>query len=262
MAPKAKKSEKRDLKRPLIAGGLLAAVLITVLIMNASSVIKAQTEKLASQTLGVPVTIAAMHIKPSEKTITVAGLNIANPDGYQKPHAIHIDKIKITADSLARDLLKFKDIQIDGTDINLEVIESGTNLTTIRNHMNHKAAAANATEAKKPIKVIVSNLLFKDAVLNPSMTLIDGDLEPVTISSLQITGLGERRGGILASEAMAQIMDQLVRASMEGASQNGFLQGLSVDTLRDMGLGAGFVDQAKENLKNLSDGIKNLFGGD
>jgi|GEM_PF-1289831 len=270
-APKAPKSANANEKKSslkLIIGGILGFVLMVglVLFLNMGSLAKTAIEKIASDTLGVPVTLATLDIKLAEKTITVTGLNVTSPKGFKKPSVIKVGRINIAAESLSPELLVFKQIAVEGTNINLEVTEQATNITTIRNNVDSKAAAKPASaDQKAPPKVIIRELLFNGMKLNPSMTMAGGDLKPVEISNLRMTNIGDKQQGVLASEAIAVILETITKTSMQASMQAGFLQGMSTDALGDiknqLGMPANFKEQAKQGIDNLTSGIKGLFGG-
>ena len=65
--------------------GAFALVAVVVVFLNMGSLAKGMVEKIVSDTLGVRVTLASLEIKPVEKTVTVTGLNVGNPQGFTKP---------------------------------------------------------------------------------------------------------------------------------------------------------------------------------
>lgn len=262
---------------PLVIAVLSVLIIgsATILYMNSSNIIKAAVEKIATQTLGVDVRIARLDISLPEKTVSVSGLSIANPKGFAKSHAITVGTIGITLESFSKKLITFDNILVDQAAINLEVTESGTNLTAIQNNIDRKASAKTSaaaeqktndqsTEEHEPIKVIIDNLLISKATLNPSMTLAGGDLASVTLPDIQLQNIGRKSNGVLASEAIGQILDQITKTSINTASQSGFLQGMSTESLKELqsslGLSNSFIDKAKQDLESLKDGIKGLFG--
>lgn len=245
----------------LVVGGI-------VVYLNYTNFAKIAIEKMATKTLGVNVTIASLDIDISNMKADVGGLKIANPQGYSKPHVITVDSISIDLKGVTKELATFDNISVTGTTINLEVMENGTNLTAIRNNVDSKASAkevkAEGGEEKPPVKVVITELLINNATLNPSSTLTGGDLASVTLPDIILRGIGQKQNGVLASEAIAQILNYVTKVAVNAAAKAGFLEGMNIESLKAMqsslGLSSGFVDKAKEDLQELGKGLKGLLG--
>lgn len=224
--------------------------------MNVGSIAKQMTENVASNALGVPVTVDEMDISLETKTIVATNIKIANPDGYKKDHAIKIDRVTVIGESFSKSLLTFGRINVDGTSVNLEVSERSTNLGDIKKNIDVTQAKAKAqktpeTDGKENIKVIVREFVMSKGTLSPSVTLINRELNPISIPKVQLQGIGERENGVLAKEAVAQIMEQVIKQFNKSANQAGFLEGLSLEALNEIGVST--VDVFKKNLKESFD---------
>ncbi len=257
--PPAGKLSSRRLLIGIIPGILLVAAV--AVIFNIGSLAKSAAERIASQTLGVRVMIGTLAVTPADKTVTVTGLRVANPAEFRQPTSFTFDRISIAAESLAPDLLVFSKVSVDGSGINLEVAENDTNLTAIRRNVNERAAET--APGTQPVKVIVRELVFNGMAVHPSGKA-DG-MNSVNLSSLRITGIGERSNGVLASEAIAQILERVTKASLESGLKAGYLKEMSPAALATVksqfDITEGFKAQTKQGLENLKAGIKNLFGG-
>ena len=280
MAKKEKKEKQKKKKKSIVtlSGFIVLLVLAagTAFYFNLESISRAAVEETVSATLGVPVTIEKLAIDTRNKRVTLGGLHIGNPPGYRPGDSIGVKTISIAAESLSRELLVFKDITVSGAEINLEVTEKGTNLTDMRRNVVQAAAPAPvlrktpAKSAPKVVKVIIRDLRIDEALLNPSVTLLGKtDLKAVLLPDIHLTGIGEKDRGVLASQAMAQVLDHMVRASVSAAGQAGFLSGLSPDALK--AIGADFSSRLIGNIKDVADRtesglmsigreIKGLFG--
>lgn len=246
--------------------GAFVLVAAAVVLMNVGSLVKVTVEKIASDTLGVPVTLATLEMNPAEKTVIVTGLNVGNPPGFTKPVSFTIGKIGITAESFSPALLVFEKIDVESTDINLEIVENATNLSMLSSSANKQAAAPDTAAAQQvqPPKVIIRQLVFNGMTLNSS-AVTGGDLPAISVSGLHMTGIGEKENGVLASEAITQVLETVTRTAMQGSLQAGYLQSMSpaaLDGIRNQfGLAETFKEQAKQGFENLKSGIRNLFGG-
>lgn len=222
----------------LIAGGIF-------LYLNFGDLSKRAVEKVATNALNVPVSISKLDLSLKEKSVTVSGIRIANPKGYAKPYAVQVGRVSIALAEVPEnfDLIKFKSINVSDTIVNLEVNEKTTNLSQLKRGMPKKPVTAKSSTTK----VIVSKFHINQSTLNPAVTLIGGDLGTVKVPPVTLSGIGQRENGVLAEEAIQQILNQYLNIAVKEANQAGYLKGL-VD-----------VDKIKNRVKDKIEGkLKNL----
>ncbi len=248
----------------LIGGG-------AYLYINMNSLAKQISENVASDALGVAVRIGSMDISLSDQKIIVSDISIANPKGYKKPHAITIKKVTVAGESFTPELLVFKLIEVAGTDVNLEVNSDGTNLGSLKNNIatntSSKTSSSKKTKAApskgENIKVVVKKFSLISAKLNPSVTLLGGDMASITTPDIHLNNIGEKENGIIAQEAVAQIMDAVLIKFNKYASGAGFLKNISLDALSDMALDkakGAIKGNVKKEVEALKQGLGDLKG--
>lgn len=241
---------------------------IAYLYVNMGSIAKQISEQVASQALGVPVTIDSMDIALEEKKVVVSGIKISNPSGYKTGDSISIKTIAIAAESFSKDLLTFARVEVDGTNVNLIVKPEGTNLGDLKKNVDARQQNTSGKAKASDMKVIVKKFALTKAQLNPSVTLINKDLAYVTVPDIHLSGIGEKENGILAQEAVEQIMAAVLQQFNKSANGAGFLEGLSLEQLNEIGVST--VDVFQKNLKKSFDeevdgfkkgveGLKNMF---
>lgn len=262
---------KKTAKVSLYIFSFLVLILVAgaiYLYSNLDSIAKQLSEQVASDAMGVPVTIGAMNISLETKKVTVSDIKIANPGGYKKPYAVEVTSVVIAAESLSKDLLNFALVSVDGTNVNLEVTGKGTNLSDLKNQIELRQAQSNSAEPQNPIKVIVQKFSLTKAQLNPSVVLLDRDLAFVSVPDIHLADIGKKENGIVAQEAIAQIMEAVLTKFNSSANRAGFLEGLSLETLNNIGISTGEVfkknlkksfDKDVEQLKEGIEGLKGLF---
>jgi len=248
--------------------------------LNLDSLAKKLSEQAASDALGVPVTIGEMKILLEEKKVVVENIAVANPQGYKNKNALTINNITVAGESFSKDLLVFSLVQVDGTAVNLEVNENGVNLGALKKSSEQAAQETtqkSASTAEKTaeegddngIKVIVRKFSLTGAQLTPSVTLLpNANLSVVSVPDINVKGIGEKENGVSSEEAVAQIMAVVLEKMNETANSAGFLKGLSLDALNDIGVSTGEVFQKNlkdsynkevDKLKKGVDGLKGLF---
>lgn len=249
---------KKTAKATLYLFGFFVLLVVIVggyMYVNMDSLAKQITEKAASDALGVPVTIGKMQILLDQKKVVVSDVAVSNPSGYEKPNAMTIKTITVAGESFTKKLLVFSDISVDGTAVNLEVNQQGANLGALKKKAEQNMASgdgASAPSEKSEMKVIVKKFSLTQAQLTPSVTLLaKKDLPTVKVADIHLKDIGKKENGVLADEAIAQIMNAVLEELNETASSAGFLEGLSLESLNEIGVSTGEV--FKKNLKKSYD---------
>lgn len=225
---------------------LLIAVGVFVF-LNFNNLAKSAAEKIASDALGVKVRIASLNISLADKEASVNGLRISNPPGYKKAHAITSDKITIGLNTASKQLIDFKNIKVEGTTVNLEVTEKGTNLTDLKNLAAKKPQKKSV--GSEQIRVIVRNMVIGTSTLNSSVNLLGIDMAPIKIPPVRLSNIGQREKGVLAKDAITQIITKYIKTSQKEANKAGMLKGLN-DVSDNIGEA---VDDLKTDFKKLFD---------
>lgn len=231
-------------------------------IMHINTFAKPIVEKIATNALGVTVLIDNMDVKLAEKSVHVGGISIANPEGFGGGEAITVKDIDVALESLAEDKITFANIAVNGTVVNLKVKPGGTNLSAIQKNTAKNQAPVKTGENQKPMKVIINKLGISPSTLNPTITLVTEEaLEPVNVPAVNMSGIGKRENGIVAGEAVEQVINALLEKSSDAAGSAGYYEGLSADALKDMGVSQ--VEQLKNQINDevdkIGENLKNIF---
>ena len=266
-----------------IFGFFCIAILVLILVggiflfLNFDHLVKTTVEKIATDAAGTQVRLSGMDISLEEKRVDVSGIKVSNLPGYKKSHIVTIGNIHIALESATRELVVFKEINITDTSVALEVGEKATNITDLKNRAasnagskktetasgkSEKAASSDSSSASAPPpKVIIRRLRIGESVLEPSVTLLGGDLSPVNIPEITMTGIGQKENGIPAREAIIQVLTRFSDTATKQASQSGYLQGMDSAVLKDIQGTKDMLDKAKDDFRQLGKDLKGLFGG-
>ncbi len=250
-------------KSALTVASLATALLLgggVYLYMNFGSLAKQLGEKIATQALGVPVTIGNVQVSIPDRTAGVTNIRIGNPDGFEKDTILTIGGIRITIDTIKTDLATFNAIQVVNSEINLEMGGKGSNLQALQRQIKdrakanaaadkEKAAQQNADEAKatkgnpENIKVIIRDFTMQDTKINANISGLGEDVANVTMPDLVLKDIGVKQNGVLAREAIAQILDAVMRSAQNTAATEGLVGNISVDSIKEKGQEA--IDKIK-----------------
>ncbi|MCD8497039.1 MAG: hypothetical protein LRZ85_02510 [Alphaproteobacteria bacterium] len=252
-------------KTVLTVGSLATALLFgggVYLYMNFGNIAKRLAENVATKTLGVEVDIGAVNVSLQDKKVEVTNIRVANPSGYKNSDALTIGLMSIQADTLSQELLNFSNARMQDMHVNLEVTPSGTNLTDIRNNIKVPGREDKAEEDRKTVtKVILREFAAEGGTITPSISMLNTQPKPIDVPPIHLSGIGEKENGVLAGEAVSQIFKAVADSSIRAAHQQGLLEGLNADALKEVGVGR--VEQIKETIKDeagaLGDKVKSLF---
>lgn len=260
-------TKKHFPKTPIV--GFLSLLLLAAagiaFYFGAQSFLRSSIEKAVSEALNVNVTIAGLSIDKKNKNITVSGIHIGNPAGYSEKGAVDLKTVSLSAESLSPELLIFKDVTIVGTGINLEVRETGTNITDIQRGIGR---GKNPPDQNKPVKMIVRSMSISDTQLALAPSGPGERKTPILLPDIHLSGLGEKEGGLSAQALSSTIMASLARETIAASIQAGFLSGLSDEAMKEIGIDftdrlmndiRGAADQTGAGIKSLGSKVKRFF---
>lgn len=250
-------------KSALTVASLATALLLgggVYLYLNFGSLAKQLGEKIATEALGVPVTIGNVQVSIPDRTAGVTNIRIGNPAGFEKDTILTIGGIRIDIDTIQTDLATFNAIQVVNSVINLEVGSNGTNLQALQKQIKDRAEAnaskdkkvkANQTEEQakaakgnpENIKVIVKDFKMQGTQINANISGLGADMANITMPDLKLKGIGDKENGVLAREAVGQILDAIMRSAQKAASSEGLLGNFNIDSLKERGQEA--IDKIK-----------------
>lgn len=215
------------------------------LYQNFGNFITRTAERIASDALGVPVNIGSIRVSLSDKKVSVNSLKIGNPPGYRGAHAMTADAILIGFNTASKELIDFKDIQVKGSVVYLEVNEKGMNLVDLKTLANQRKQKESV--GSEQIRVIVRNMLIDASIINSRITFVDHDIPPINMPPLTFSNIGSGRG-IEAKDAIVQILSRYFTSVEKEARKSGML-----NDIPGMNDARKAIDDAATNLKKLFD---------
>lgn len=261
---KAALKKKSTIITLVVSVGAMVAVLFVFGAMQANRLAREEIQRIASEALGVTVTIEDVDIQPQKKQVTVSGIAVGNAPGYVNTHSMLIGTVRIVAESLSPQALLFNKVAVADLRVNLEIAEQATNLTDIRKEAKKRATSYKDSNPVDPVKVIIRNLSINDARIVPSGAVVQEAVPNLNIGAFTLSDIGVKENGVLAGEALAAVVSGVTKQIIGESAKAGLLGNISAETLNEMksqlGLDVTIVDQAKENLENITSGIKDMLG--
>ena len=270
----------KSVKKILTWVVVLIVVLLVALIVGFSlfgaGMIKTTVEKVASSTLGVPVTVKSIDLSILSGKVGIKGLVVNNAPGYANPTLLELGDGVVSLDihSLMSDTIKIQLIKLDDTKMTIEQKGMTNNLNEILDKLpkgEKEAAPAPKTEGAGK-KLTVTKLEITGTNVNVKLLPIPGKSDTV---SMKLDPIVMENLGTDSKLSVAALVAKVMSVLATGIAKQG-AGILPDDMVKDIGstlgktadLGMGAVKEGQKTLEQTGDigkgaveGIKGLFGG-
>jgi len=202
-------------KKVLISVGsvvLVFAIIIWRLAVNLDGIVAGVIERVGTDVLKTEVKVSGMVIDLREGKAAIAGLTIANPDGYSRSNLFEMEGIEvdIAINSLGKKVLVIESIQIENPQILYEGDEGGSsNLQTLLNNIGSDSSATETVESED-LMIIIDRLEFSGGLVKATSPVKPGQVANIKLPAVSMTGIGKKHGGVTADVAAEKIMRKLV----------------------------------------------------
>lgn len=210
-----------------------------------NKLIKDGVEKVASDTLEVPVTVREVKLSPFSGTGTIKGLVIANPEGYHTEHAFALDRIVVSLDvkSLFSDRIVINTLHVDSPSVFYEVGLGNSNIGTIKK--NAMGEASDEPDDEEGKAITIADLRIARAEVAVSAKILQGKAASMTLADFEMKNIDSERPEEVIAEVLGQFVDQIVKAAVDE------------DILPE---GVGVVKDVVDTGKEVLDTTKKVFG--
>jgi hypothetical protein len=214
------------------------------LYFTVNKLVKEGVEKVASETLKVPVTVREVKLSPFSGTGSIKGLVIGNPEGYHTEHAFAMDRIYVSLDikSLFSDRVTIRSLHIESPSIFYEIGLGNSNIGTIQKNVGGGDDADASSESKA---VTISDLKVASGQVAVSAKLLQGKAASLTLPDFEMKDLDSER----AEDVIAEVIDTLVDTIIEAVADEGILPE-----------GVGAVKEAVDAGKTVLETTNKVFG--
>jgi hypothetical protein len=231
------------LKIVIVLGSVLAVAAGVGLYFAVNKLVKEGIEKVASDTLKVPVTVREVKLNPFSGTGSIKGLVIGNPEGYNSEHAFAMDRIYVSLDikSLFSDRVVIRTLHIEAPSIFYEVGLGNSNIGTIKKNL-----ASDENDAESEGKAIsISDLKVAAGEVAVSAKILQGKSASLTLADFEMKDLDSDR----AEDVIAEVINTLVDTIIKAVADEGVLPA-----------GAEAVQEAVDTGKAVLETTNKVFG--
>ena len=197
---------------------LVAALLLVIAVIggamfwlsgNIDGLVKNAIASYGSAMTLATVSVDAVKILPADGKGTISNLVIGNPAGFRTAHAVKAGRIDVEIDiaSIARDVVVIRRIAIHAPDVIYEKGDAMTNFDAIQKNIANYLGPADGKKGGK--KLIVEELLIRDARAQASAAFMGGKTVSVPLPDITLKDLGKTRGGISPGELGQEVAGAL-----------------------------------------------------
>lgn len=282
-----KRSVGKLIARILLWVGIVLVAALLLALWQIDRIAVAGTRTVGSMLTGTKVDVKKISISPFAGKVVVENFTVANPDGFQNPYVIKVDKMHIDAGmtSLLSDKVVIEHFEVTGMAVDLETrLNGGSNLDVILDNVE-KATGADKEKAQKPAAKsekkeksgAQKQVVIKKLILNNNKVTVSSRLfrttAPIFLVPIEMENVGEGKdiaGAVY--EVMSRIVTEIFKVvdlKKLGKSLNKtgeeILDGLdkATDSVNDTVVSAGdsagkALDDTLKNTKKLLKGLPGL----
>lgn len=229
---------RKTFRRLVIAGGILlflAAAGVWYLVANVDGLARAGLERTLEVVLQVEVAVGAVDVDLNAGSVTVDGLTIGNPDGFQTAEAMRFDHIAARVDigSFRTERYHVPEILISGGKLTLEQGRDGSNLSVIQRSAARFAGREGKAEppaAKADKHIVIDHLVLENLKVGVSATAMRGQDLTFPLPRIDMHDLGAEEPTTVA-EAIREVLGEILRETV--AAGAGVLPVGLTQSLRD-----------------------------
>ncbi len=212
------------MKRFLRFFGIIGLVLIVAIVgavfyfsSNVDAIVANLIEEQGSAATGTAVRVDGVSINLSGATGSVKGLTVANPEGFSGESAIEFGdlQLRLNAGSILEEPIIIENIE--GGDAMLRIEQTGTrnNLQALLDNLRKDEPEPENQDGGK--RVVIERFALTDASASLSVADLD-EQRSVDIPDVVLTDIGRRSGGATGAELARQILEPIIRRSLESSA--------------------------------------------
>lgn len=242
---------------------ILLSVLVVIIVgvfavgLYLDSIAAAAIEKVGTRVLKTEVSVGDIDISLFSKQISLSGLTIKNPEGFQTEDFLKLDTASVKASEPFGNPVIVDSVLVDGLIIAAEMVDGRSNIQAIQRNLakpNAPAAAEADDAASEPKKVVIKDMTIQNAEVVSALSLAgQGESVTVPLPKLNITNLGTENSAITAPEAAERIMTAITSTAAQSVNRE-FWNKASGEAVE------GIKGEVTKQLEGLGESLDGLLG--
>ncbi|WP_417625014.1 AsmA family protein [Paremcibacter congregatus] len=195
------------MKKILIGLVALIVIVIGVVVYGASqseTLIRDAVLEYAPKATGAPVILDKVNVAIRGGKAGLSGLTVGNPSGFKAPHAFKVDDVSVELDvgSLLKDVIRIKEIRIEGADLIYEIGTKGNNISKIQKNIEAytESLGVKSSESESQAKFIVDHIYINGTKVKLASDLMAGKGAGLTLPDIHLKNIGTEDKAATAGE--------------------------------------------------------------
>ena len=205
---------------------LLVLVACLAAVLFADTVITRAINESGHRVLEVETRVESVHLSLLKRTLTLSGIELKNPEGFETPRMVYLEQISLRVDpaSLVTDRIRVREVEIRGAELTYEAVGFGrSNLTVfvegLRNRLKQGVPLlGHAGEGATKKTVTIGRLSVTGGRVSLSAAFSGSEGIVLPLPPLELHDIGEGRAMGL-SEAVAEVLRKLGHAALSAADK-------------------------------------------
>ncbi len=195
---------------------VLLVAIIGVAVYGASqseTLIRDAVVEYGPKATGAPLSLDKVSVAFMGGKAGLSGLVIGNPQGFKSPHAFKVDDVSVTLDvgSLLEEVIRIREIRIDGADLIYEIGGKGANISKIQKNIEAYSAGLGmaASEGDSAARFIVDDIYINGTRVKLASDLAGGREAGLTLPDIHLKNIGTEDKAATAGEVATAIFGAL-----------------------------------------------------
>lgn len=203
---------------------LILAIAVWQLLANLDSIVAGVIEDVGTETLQTEVSVSGVSIDLKGGKAGIAGMTIANPEGYSSANLFAMEGIEVDLDlaSLGKDVLIINSVRIDNPHVVFEGDKSGgSNMQKLLDNIKSGSSGSSQEQGGESARMIIKRFEFSGGQVKGSSELKPDQALDFKLPAITMSGIGQAEGGVTADVVAQEIGTELVNAVIKAAAREG-----------------------------------------
>jgi len=215
---------------------LVGLACVTVVFLGAvfwvDSFIASGVEGVGTELTGTQVTVEGASVSPLSGSGTISGFRVANPEGYEKGHAVVADEISVELEvsTLLSDPIVVEKVTVENPALNLARQGTEVNLRAILQNVNRAADESPSSGST----MVIEHFLVKNGAIDVYVNVGRERSARKDLPRIELRDLGRDEGGLPARQIVQAVANRIVGVTLETG-------------------GGNWMDRARDAIKDLFD---------